>query len=255
MRSLNKILTAACFLATANFVLAQTAEEILKKHIEAVGGLEKLAAIKTLKISGKSSRGGGRFEAKFVRYIKLPNMVRNEMEMRGQTMVQAYDGEKAWGIMPFRGSSEPQEFPGGRGESVLRMADLTGPLVHAREKGFEVELAGQEEFEGTEVFKLKVTDKDGGVFHSFIDDEYFLEIKRSVERTSPDGEKVEVTTLFSDFKPVSGIMVAHSVTTQGGGFGGRGGRRGPGGGGANTMTLESIEVNVEIDDAIFKMPK
>ncbi len=50
--------TAALALMAAP-VAAQTVDEIVAKHVAALGGAAKLKAIKTKKITGKASGGGG----------------------------------------------------------------------------------------------------------------------------------------------------------------------------------------------------
>ncbi len=131
---------------------SQSVDDIIKKHIEALGGLEKIEAIKTLKITGTATRGGGNFsfESDFTRYVKQPNMVRNETEMRGNLIVQAYDGKTAWAIIPFR-SEDPEEMTGPQAQSIIGQAEIGSPLVNYKDKGFKIELLGKEEFEGTEV--------------------------------------------------------------------------------------------------------
>ena len=169
-------------------------------------------------------------------------------------MVQAYDGESAWGIIPFRGDGKPQELQGRQAQNIIRQGEFSGPLVNYQEKGLQVELKGTEEFEGTAVFKLKMSGKDGQTFFTYLDTQYYMEIKRVVKRSGPDGTEMEITTLFSDYKPVNGVMIAHALETAGGGFSGRRGSGGRGRG-RNVTTIERIEVNQEIDDGIFKMPE
>lgn len=255
------------FLIVAGFCVnaawSQSVDDIIKKHIDALGGSKKIEAIKTLKITGTTTRGGGNFsmEIDFTRFVKQPNMVRNEMEMRGNMMVQAFDGETAWAIIPFR-SEDPQELTGPQAQSIINQAEIGSPLANYKDKGFKVELLGKEEFEGTEVFKIKVTGKENNTFISFLDAEHFIEIKRVAQRVGRNDNTIEIESLFSDFKPVDGIMMPHSITTKGGGGfggrgGGRGGRAGRGGGRGgrgSEITIKKYEVNVELDNKIFKMP-
>ncbi len=231
---------------------AQTVEEIVAKHVEALGGRENLEAIHSLKLTGTLSRGP--FETRFTLYFKRPNLVRNEIEMRGQTMVQAYDGQAAWGILPFRSETTPRTLPERMAQGLIERADFAGPLVNYRARGHQVMLIGKEDFEGTEVYKLQITTKGGRTLFSYLDAEHFIEIKRVTRGTAPDGTEFEVTTLFSDYKPVNGVMLAHVIETQGGGFGGRGRRAGRGGGRA-IQTIEHVEVNPELAEVLFQMPK
>ncbi|HJZ13057.1 MAG TPA: hypothetical protein VJ521_12945, partial [Acidobacteriota bacterium] len=80
------------------YAAAQTAEEIVSKHIEAEGGLEKLKALESMKVTGKLTAHGG-MEAPFVVIKKRPDKVRMEFTMQGLTGVSAYDGKSGWSLM------------------------------------------------------------------------------------------------------------------------------------------------------------
>ena len=68
MRSI-KIILAVLFTAAmfANSY-AQTVDEVIDNHIKALGGMDNLNAVKTLKMTGKFTGGG--FEAPVTMYIK-----------------------------------------------------------------------------------------------------------------------------------------------------------------------------------------
>ena len=78
-------------------VSAQTADEIIAKYIQKIGGIERLQAIKTMRSTGKFVGGGG-FEAVVVIENKRPNLVREEFSLQGLTAVNAYDGRNGWAI-------------------------------------------------------------------------------------------------------------------------------------------------------------
>ena len=235
--------------AVGGFASAQTVDEIIEKHIAAVGGPDKIQAIQTLKLTGTVTRGAG-FETRFTLYWKRPNLARSETEIRGETMIQAYDGKTAWGIVPFRGNAGPRELPQRLALALLQRADFTSPLVNHQEKGFSVALLGKEEFEGTEVYKLQLRREDAErTIYVYLDAEHYMELKRVVQGKTPEGNEFEFTTLFSDYKPVQGVMMAHVRETHGTGFG----RRGRGG--RTVLTIEKVEVNLELADALFKMPE
>ncbi len=58
-------------------VSAQTADEIITKYMNKIGGTEQIHAIKTLRRTGKLTLAGG-FEAVLVHENKRPDMVRQE---------------------------------------------------------------------------------------------------------------------------------------------------------------------------------
>ncbi len=90
------ILAASALLLRANPEEAPlTADQIVQKHTEALGGAEKLNAIRTLVATGKASILG-QTEAQLMIQVKRPNLMRLEITFRGQKIVQAFDGVTAW---------------------------------------------------------------------------------------------------------------------------------------------------------------
>ena len=79
----------------------QTAEELVNKNIQAKGGMDKIKAIKTIRMTGKLNGGGG-FTAAQMQENERPNLVRETFTLQGMTAVQAYDGTTGWQIQPFR---------------------------------------------------------------------------------------------------------------------------------------------------------
>ncbi|MCS6884815.1 MAG: outer membrane lipoprotein-sorting protein [Acidobacteriota bacterium] len=220
-------------------ISAQTVDEIVEKNIAAHGGLEKIKAVKSMMITGKSLLQG--IEVPTVIKIKRPNMVRLEMSLQGNEIVQAYDGTTGWQIMPFMGTKEPQKLSAEELESIKDQADIDGELVDYKEKGHKVELVGKEELDGSPVYKLKLTKKSGETSYIYIDAESHLEIKQTSSQ-SFQGNKLEVDSYFSDYKEVNGLVLPHAIEQKVGG---------------NTMMqmkVNKYELNVDLSDSIFKMP-
>ena len=97
---------------------AQTADEIIDKHLQAMGGKEKLKAVQSQRISGKMVIGQG-MEAPFTMEILRPNKMRMEFTIQGMTGVQAFDGTAGWSVMPFMGKTEPEAMPEDEANSLL----------------------------------------------------------------------------------------------------------------------------------------
>jgi outer membrane lipoprotein-sorting protein len=217
-----------------------TVEEILNSYYEASGGLDNLKAVQSMTVTGKLTGAQG-FEAPFTRYAKRPDMLRMEFTFQGITGVQAFDGETAWMLMPFMGQTEPEVMAPDMATQVKEDADIDGPLVDWEAKGHQIEFIGKDEAEGAEAYKIKLTLKNGDVTYYYMDAEYFLVITTEGKRTI-QGNEMEFTTVLSDYKEVGGLMIPHSVEVRG---------QGPMG---QTILIEQIELNSEIDDGIFAMP-
>lgn len=237
------VLLAMAGAVLASPVAAQDLEEVLSNYYEAIGGVEAWKAVETMRATGSIMMGGMGVEAPFVVTAKRPNMVRLEFTFQGMTGVQAYDGTTAWMLMPFMGKTDPEEMPADMSKDLLEQADIDGPLMGYEESGHQVEYIGMEETEGTQAHKLKVTMKNGDVQYFFLDSEYYVPIKIEGSREM-QGRVVEFETIISDYKDVGGLMVAHSIEAKPKGA--------PAG---QVITLELVEMNVEVDDSAFTMPK
>jgi hypothetical protein len=139
------------------------------------------------------------------------------------------------------GSKDPEKMPEEQIKEVKQQADPDGPLVDYQEKGHTVELIGKEDMEGTPVYKLKLTLKTGDVQYLYLDGGSFLLLKQTAKR-KVQGTEMEVDVYFSNYKSVNGLMIAHSTESK---------MRSQT---AVQMIYEKVEMDVAVDDSIFKMP-
>lgn len=237
----NPLLALALVAALAPAALAQTVDEILAKHFEAQGGVEKLKKVQTWRMTGKMTLGQG-MEAPLTIEKKRPDRTRLEFSAAGMTGIQAYDGKGGWQVMPFMGQTTPGAMSPDETKRISEQADFDGPLMDWKAKGHKLELAGKEPVEGADAFKLRLTSKGGEVTNYYLDAESFLVVKTDGKRTMR-GEEVEAESFMSDYKEVAGILVAFTRTS---GIKGSEHRQ--------SMTFDKIEANVPIDDARFTMP-
>lgn len=236
-----KIFTLALIFVifSALAVSAQTLDEILQKYYDARGGYEKIKAIKTTKMTGNQMMQG--LEIPFTIQQKRPNLFRADVTVQEQGIIQAYDGKTAWVVNPLSGSTDPVVLPEEQAKRFKQQADFDGPLFDYKEKGNTVELLGKEDMEGTPVYKLKITLDDGDVQYTFLDAEYFLELKVTTKVKQGESE-IEVETFLSDYKEVDGQMIAHAIESK------------TGGNVVSQLTIETVEFDVPVEDAIFVMP-
>jgi len=241
---------ACCILLFCPFGVAdepKTADEAIDRYIKAVGGRDKIDAVKSLRVTGKTVLGGG-MEMPVTMETKRPNKTRIEFTFSGMTGTRAYDGKTGWSIMPFAGKTDPEKMSDDEVKDMEDEADLDGPLVDYKTKGHRIELLGKEDVEGSPAYKLKITKKNGDVESRFLDAETFLPVK-TVSKATRHGTEVEMEQIMSDYKPVNGLMMAHSIQTRA--LGAAAGAMG----GQATVVLEKVEANVEIPDARFSIPE
>jgi len=220
--------------------LCLTLDEIIEKNIEARGGMEKIKSVKTMKMTGKYLMQG--MELPFITYHKRPAKFRLESTFQGMTMVQAFDGEIAWTIMPWTGSPDPVELPDIQAKMIEQQADFDGFLIDYKDKEFTVELIGKEDMEGTEVYNLKVTTKEKLTVNIYLDAEYFLELKTTLKGEIEETQ-LNIDMYYGNYKEVDGLMMPHSIEWKMAGDIG------------THVVMDKTEFGVEIDDSIFVMPR
>jgi outer membrane lipoprotein-sorting protein len=239
---LRKVWLAASFAVLLVPALsAQTVDEIIAKNVQARGGMDKIKSVQTIRSTGTMTMGPG-MEAPGSMIVKRPDMARLEFTIQGLTAVQAYDGKDAWQIMPFMGKKDPEVMSADDKKDIEENADIDGPLVDYKSKGNKVELLGKEKLEGTDAYKLKATLKNGDVITIYLDADSFLEIKEEVKR-NVRGSEQEVEAVMGDYKEVNGVMFPFAMEN-----GIKGSQE------KQKLTVSKIELNVPVDDSIFKMP-
>lgn len=241
MRRLSRAAFILVVLSAAAAAHAQTVDEIVAKNLQAKGGAEKWKAVNTVKMTGKITMQG--MDLPLTVYAKRPNYNRQEIVLQDKQLVQAFDGTTAWLLNPMMGSEVPQELPGPAAEMMRNSADFDGALIDYKSKGHTVELVGKEKMDATEVYHLKVTMKNGHIQHYYLDAGSGIELKTTADVDLGTGSKQPLETEMSNYQPVNGIMIPHTVKQM------------LNGKPVVQMTIDKVEFNSAIDDALFKMPK
>jgi hypothetical protein len=239
MRYALTVLIAVCCLGV--FSSSQTADELIAKNIQARGGMEKMKAIKTMRITGKFDGGGG-FTASVGQENQRPNLLRETFRLQGMTAVQAYDGSAGWQIQPFGGKKDPELMGEDDVRDLLLDADLDGPLVDYKEKGNTVEYMGHDVVDGDDALRLKVTLKNGDIIYDYLDPDTFIEIRREIQQFIRGSVRERLVGLGS-YKAVAGVMYPFSIS--------QGPKNHPD---DQTTTIQKMEPNVTIDPADFMLP-
>ena len=217
-------------------IQAQTLDKILEKHFEAAGH-EKMADVKTYFIKAKMNMMGQDMPMSI--QIKKPDKFKVEMEMMGQKVVSAYDGKEGWMINPMMGGGV-QALEGDQLKQEMSKADMEGKLYKYKEKGHEAELIGKVNEGGKEVYRVKLTAKDGAVENYFIDANTYL-ISSMKTKVEAMGQSMEIESKMKEYQEVSGIMmpkVTEVVMSMG----------------TMTTVMEEIKINEDIDDSVFAKP-
>jgi hypothetical protein len=188
------------------------AETFVVRNLEARGGAEALAAIKSISFEGKTIFPGD-FELTFKEVrarIGPAAAVRDDLGLQGLDVVQSYDGTSAWRVNPFQGRKDPERMSADEARSLADAALIEGPLLASRSNGSRVEYLGQDDFDGTLAYKLKVTQKDGDEFVYWLDPDTFLEIKVDETRRIRGAQQTTETEL-GDYEKIAGVYFPMSI--------------------------------------------
>lgn len=193
---------------------AQTADEIISKNIQALGGLDKLKAIQSVVMEGKVNAQG----------MEIPismTTVKNtgwkmQFSVMGMNAWIIMRPDSGWMFMPFSGQTAPESMPSDALKEGIDQLDLEGEFVNYKEKGHTVEYLGMDDVEGTECHKLKVVTKSGNVHYYLIDPRTFLTV-RKISKQKAGGKEMDVQTDMTNYKEVEGgYMFPHTITAMNG---------------------------------------
>ena len=285
---LSKLLVlGAAFGFAGSMLVAQnnglTAAQIVDKNVAARGGLKAWRAVQTISESGKMGAGGdqrgqqatnpvvkrpGRNGAPmassprlaeeaqlpFALDLERPRRMRLEIQFKGQTAVQVYDGANGWKVRPFLNRMEVENFTEDELRKSALQAELDGPLVDYDVKGTKVELDGSEKVEGKDTYRLKLTMKDGHSVHVWIDAKTFLEAKIDGTPRRLDGQEHPVEIYYRDYRSVDGLEIPFlmetrvlPVATQAKGV--RNANFPP-----EKIVIDKVQINPKLDAALFTKP-
>jgi outer membrane lipoprotein-sorting protein len=242
---MNRRLVSCFFLGVfaAAGLVAQTADELIEKNIQARGGREKLKSVQTIRYSGKMAIGQG-MEMPFTEEVARPGQLRRDFTLQGMTGTMAYDGKTGWQVMPFMGKKDPEEMSADELKDIVDEADIDGPLYDYKTKGNQVEYLGKADVEGSPTHKLKLTQKNGNVTTIYLDADTYLEIKEESKHTVR-GQEVEIEESIGNYKKLDeGITFPFTLEMKPKGQ--------PQG---QTLTFDKVEINPKLEAGLFTMPK
>jgi outer membrane lipoprotein-sorting protein len=241
MKSLRVVLLSAGVLLAAGNSFAQTADEIVNKHIEALGGKAKLNAIKTIYTEYDMEVMNN--QASGVSYLVNGKGYRNEIDFGGQKIIQCVTDKGGWGINPMMGQTAPEAMPEDQVKSSQGQLAVGGPLMDYASKGNTVELQGRDTLNGVNAFKLKVKSKEGTETTMWIDPTTYY-ILKSTNKATISGQEVETSAVFSNYKKTDYgyVMPTNTELTLPQGF-------------SLNITNKKVEINKDIDPKIFEMQK
>ena len=219
-------------LASPFLTNAQTADEIIEKHIKAMGGADKLKSIQSVVMEGEINAQNMKIP---ISMTTVHNKAwRMDFSMMGMNAFMIMRSDSGWMFMPFSGQTAPEAIPADQLKEGKSQLDIQGQLLDYKEKGHTVEYIGMDDVEGTECYKLKLTEKEGKVSYYLIDPASYYVVRRTGKQNI-GGKEMEISTDLGDYKAVEGgYIFPHSIASQNG-----------------PIVMTKVSVNPKVDDSKF----
>ncbi|OAB78058.1 outer membrane lipoprotein-sorting protein [Cochleicola gelatinilyticus] len=238
-----KSLLIALLLAVITPVSAQTADEIIANYFENTGGEEAWNKLEGIKIIASANAQGMDIPVEVYQLKDGSQLVK--INFQGQDITQiAYDGETMWttNFMTMQPEKSDAETTA---NMKTKANDFPSPFLNYKEKGFDVELVGNETIEGTDTFKIKLTQKpvmvDGkeqpNVSFYYFDTENFVPIASEAEIPSGPMKGQMSKSTMSDYQEVDGLYFPFDMGMAG-----------------QNVIVKEIVINPEVDKTMFAFP-
>jgi hypothetical protein len=239
MRTLKTLTLIATFLFTAAYASAQTADGIIQKYLKAIGGKDQISKINSLYVEGNMEVMGN---AGTMKTTTLNGKgYKQEMEFMGTVITNCINDKEGWSVNPMQGGTTAETIPEAQYKASKNQIYIGAPFIFYAEKGYKAELLGNENVGTVNANKVKLTAPEGTSAVYFFDPStgYLLQ---TVQQMEMQGQPMESTTTFSDFRQVNGYTQPYKMYMN------------IGGQIDMTTTINKIEVNKPVDASIFVKP-
>lgn len=217
----------------AQLAHAQTLDDVLEKHIAAMGGKEKLATLNSFRMEGNLNYQGTDVG---IVITKLHDKgARTDISVMSTENYRIVTPTGGTVFMPVFGQASPTDMPADQLKAEQILLDLHGMFVNYKEKGIQATLAGKETVDGIECYKITATFKNGNTSNFFIDTKTDRVYKITTKGTV-NGQDVETFNTYTNYKQTTdGYWFAYTTSNSRG-----------------QTDFDKIETNIKVDEAIFK---
>lgn len=251
MKLLKSILLFSIIISLGTTSQAQTVDEIIDGYYDVIGGKEAWKAVKGIRYMAKINQGG--MEIPFEMVQTADGISYQKASFQGMSFMQGvFDGESLWStnfqtMKPEKATTEELE------NHKLNLNDFPDALINYKANKYGAELIGEETFDGTDTYKIKLTKEQITVDGEKMDDiEFYFFEKDSgaligMQKEMLNGPMKGITSesKFSDYQEVEGLYMPFTMSQ-----GVKDGQEAQ----SQAITMESIELNPEIDKAILMFP-
>lgn len=243
MKTIKTLFIALLIVALAP-LNAQSADEIINNYFENTGGKANWEKLDGLKMEAEVNQQGMIIPVEIYNTKDGKQLIK--INLQGQELTQvSFDGETLWttNFMTMAPEKSDQETTD---NMKKQMKDFPSPLFNYKEKGYTVELLENETIEGTDTFKIKLTQdpltvdgvEEANITYFYFETENFVPIVTETKiNQGPMKGQMSKTTL-SDYEEVEGLYFPFSMNM-----------------GGQAVTMKKITINPEVNMAMFAFPE
>ncbi len=207
-----------------------TAEQVVDKYYEAIGGKEKISQVKDEQVIMKGNVQGYDLEITISR--KFPNKFYFLLDIGIMQQIQKYDGKNAM-VSGMQG----EKILEGEELETMKIESEMNSLLRAKELGIELKLVGIEDVNGKKAYKIDVVKPKNNITTEYYDISTGLKLQEISTRNTEQGQ-FTTTIVYGEYKDFNGYKfpgtISQSVAGQ-----------------SFDLTVESYIVNSGLEDGIF----
>jgi outer membrane lipoprotein-sorting protein len=231
------VVLTVCLLGGRAF--SQSADDIINKNLDALGGKDKLATLTSLYSETSNQIMGQNLPAKT--WVANGIGLRTEMEMMGSKMITVINKDKGWIVNPMSGGTDVTPLPDDAIKSYAKQMDLAGQFYNYAQKGYTATLLGNEKVDGKDAFKIKISKPGLPDVIYFVDAGTYYIDKTSMA-ISAGGQTIQTDIAYSGYKKTPEgfiVPVAYKMTLPQGEL---------------DVSVTKLVFNQPIDSALFQKP-
>jgi hypothetical protein len=187
---------------------AQTADEIINKYVQVIGGKDALTKISSVYTESNMDVMG------MQTVVKTTTLngkgMKQEMDIQGSLITTCYTDKGGWSINPMAGSSSAETMPESQYNTGKEQIIVGAPFINFAEKGYKVELLGNEAVGDVNAFKIKMTSPENvsAIYYFDPNTSYLVKSTQEVEM---QGQLIDNVITYSDYRPTEGYAMPFKI--------------------------------------------
>ncbi len=222
------------------YVSAQTADEVIAKYVQALGGKEQLSKVNSVYTESK-------FEVMGMEGIGKTTILngkgqKQDIDIMGSIITTCYTDKGGWSLNPMTGSTIAETMPDAQYKAGKDGIFIGGPFVRYPENGYKAEMLGNETVDSINAIKVRMTSPDS-ISTVYCFDPATGYLIKSTQQMDVQGQLTDMEVKLSDYRQADGYTAPYKMEMNI-----------PSVQFTMLNTVTKIEVNNPVDTAFFAKP-